>query len=256
MSLERFQKEVVRGTFQMAQGRQWLQICCLDAIFRLLARDGVHLDWQLLGGEAARARVRMRQLPPGHAPVDVPDQVGKLFELWLQIAVWIGQYVYEHDARWLPSHDQLDALVHDDLALEAWVSSATEEETAGMKLMFDRYRTRDPHALLTVEQVVREFTLPYWIKGDRHWVSGARARPGVLRDPHGSMILHLVRESHRMRSLGWQLTATDRLCAMVGDTLIDLERVDPRYATLPAYRKLIREYNAAHPGAEVRSLHR
>lgn len=255
LSVERFQKEIVRGTFRIAQGRQWLQICCLDAIFRMLRERGQPIDWALLGSPAARARMRKRSLPPGHVAVDGAE-VAAVFELWLQVALWVGQYVYHRDCSWLPTDRRLDAFVHERFGLPSWASSSTEEELAGMKVMFERYRRHDPGAGCSAEQMLWEFVLPFWIKGDRHWVSGARLRPGVLADPHASMIRHLVVASHNKRARGWALTASEALCARVGDLLARLETIDPRYRSLPAYRQLIDEYNQAHPGAEVDCLHR
>jgi hypothetical protein len=256
LSVERFQSDVVRSTFMISQGRQWLQLPCLDSIFRILLAQGVAIDWDLMGSAEARRKVRRRALPPGHVPVDTAGQVAAVFELWLQCALWVGRYVYDHDARWLPSDDRLDEFIEVDLGLEPWMSSATEEELAGMKVMFGRYRELDPQARLTADETILRFTLPFWIKGDRHWVSGDRARPGVLGDPHGSMIQHLVRKGNEKRHQGWQLTVAEQLCVRVGDVLAGLEATDPTYRTLPTYRKLIAEYNAQHPGAEVACLHR
>jgi hypothetical protein len=253
---ERFQKEVVRSTFLMSQGRQWLQISCLDALFRMLLAQGVRIDWDAMGSSEARATMRRRRLPPGHVPVGTPGQIATVFELWLQVALWVGQYVYRRDASWLPGDDRLDRFVHDELGLEPWTSSGTEEEIAGMKTMFGRYRRRDPEARLTTDQAIREFLIPFWVKGDRHWVSGERRRPGVLADPHGSMILHLVRGARAKQAMGWQLTAAEQLCLRVGDVLVEVERVDPGFTTLPTYRTLVEEYNRRHPGSEREYLHR
>jgi hypothetical protein len=137
-----------------------------------------------MGSPAARDTVRRRALPPGHGPVDTDGQVAAVFELWLQCALWVGSYVYHRDAAWLPTDDQLDEFTEVTLGLEPWISSATEEELAGMKVMFGRYRNRDPQARLTADEAILGFTIPFWIKADRHWVSGTRTRPGVLGDPH------------------------------------------------------------------------
>jgi hypothetical protein len=256
LPLERFQREIVRGTFMMSQGRQWLQISCLDSIFRMLLARRVGIDWEAMGQPAARAVMRKRSLPPGHVPVELAAQQEMVFELWLQLAIWIGQYVYTHDASRLPDNDSLDHFIERRLGLETWTSSTTEEEVSGMKVMFDRYRHRDPYALLGADESIRKFTIPFWIQSDRHWVSGERRRPGVLRDPHGSMMLRLMTSSRDRQALGWQLTITDELCLRVSDILTEIADVDPGYETLPAYRKLIDEYNARHPDATVECLHR
>ena len=256
MTLERFQKDVVRSTFMISQGRQWLQISCLDSVFRILLAQRVEIDWELMGSQEARNTVRRRSLPPGHVPVDTTGQVAAVFELWLQCALWVGRYVYDNDAGWLPSDDRLEEFTEVQLGLEPWMSSAAEEELAGMKVMFGRYREKDPHARLTADEAILGFTIPFWIKADRHWVSGARTRPGVLGDPHGSMIQHLIRKGDEKRRQGWRLTVAEQLCVRVGDRLAEIEATDPTYRTLPTYRKLIAEYNANHPGAEVDCLHR
>jgi hypothetical protein len=256
MGIERFQRDVVRATFMMSQGRQFLQIACLDSIFRILREQGGPIDWELMGGPDARRRIRRRTLPRGHATVETAGQVAAVFELWLQCALWVGRYVYERDAVWLPSDDRLDEFIEVELGLEAWTSSATEEEVAGMKVMFGRYRDQDPEACLTADEATLRFTIPFWIRADRHWVSGGRARPGVLADPHGSMIQHLIRRGRAKRSRGGRLTIAEQLCVRVGDLLAALEAADPTYRALPTYPKLIAEYNARHIGAEVDCLHR
>jgi hypothetical protein len=256
MTLERFQRDVVRSTFMMSQGRQWLQIPCLDSIFRILLAQGVEIDWELMGSPEARSKVRRRALPPGHVPVDRAGQVAAVFEFWLQCALWVGRYVYDNDAGWLPSDDRLDEFAEVELGLEPWMSSATEEELAGMKVMFGRYRDKDPYARLTADEAILRFTIPFWIKADRHWVSGARTRPGVLGDPHGSMIQHLIRKGNAKLRQGWRLTVAEQLYVRAGELLAEIEATDPAYPTLPTYRKLIAEYNAKHPGAEVDCLHR
>jgi hypothetical protein len=255
MSLERFQRDVVRSSFMISQGRQWLQIPCLDSIFRILRGQEVQIDWDLMGSREARDRVRRRALPPGHVPVATDGQVAAVFELWLQCALWVGRYVYDHDANWLPTDDRLDEYTEVELGLEPWISSVTEEELAGMKVMFGRYRRRDPRARLTADEAIRLFMLPYWIKADRHWVSGDRTRPGALKDPHGSMIRQLVRAAGDKRREGWPLTVAEQLCVRAGDLLAEIAATDPQYRSLPTYPKLIAEYNARHPGAEVPHLH-
>jgi hypothetical protein len=240
----------------MSQGRQWLQIPCLDSIFRILRGQDVTIDWDVMGNAEARNKVRKRALPPGHVAVAPAGQVAAVFELWLQCALWVGRYVYENDAGSLPSDEELDEFTFDHLGLEPWMSSATEEELAGMKVMFGRYRDTDPDARLTADEAILRFTIPFWIKADRHWVSGDRTRPGVLRDPHGSMLQHLIREANDKRRLGWRLNVAERLCVRVGELLNEVEATDPTYRTLPTYPKLISEYNARHPGAEVSCLHR
>jgi hypothetical protein len=255
MSIERFQKEVVRGTFMMSQGRQWLQISCLDAIFRILRCEGAEIPWNALESAESRRKMSRRALPPGHVDVVSSHQRESVFLLWLQTALWIGRYVYEGDARHLPTDDELDRHAT-DLGLEPWMSSSTEEEMCGMKVMFRRYRETDPRAALPAADMIRRNTIRYLIQGDRHWVSGYRQRPGVLPDPHASMLRHLVLDSHDKRRRGWRLTAVERLAARVGDVLADVEAADPDYRTLPTYARLIAEYNAKHPGAEVTCLHR
>ena len=255
MSVERFQKEVVRGTFMISQGRQWLQISCLDAIFRMFRCDGVSIPWHALDSAESRQKMRRRALPPGHVDVVHLNQRESVFELWLQSALWIGRYVYERDARHLPTDDDLDRFVA-GLGLEPWMSSSTEEEISGMKQMFRRYARTDPCAEWSASAAIRWLTLPYLIQGDRHWVSGGRQRPGVLADPHASMLRHLILDSHAKRRRGWRLTAVERLAARVGDILGKIADADPQYRSLPTYAKLIAEYNAAHPGAEVACLHR
>jgi hypothetical protein len=222
----------------------------------MLSTDRIGIRWAEMGSDKARDLVRKRSLPRGHIPVGTIGQNEKVFELWLQNAIWIGQYVYFHDASYLPTDDVLDAFIEGHLGLEPWSSSATEEEVSGMKVMFARYRTQDPQARLSVDEAIRAFTIPFWIKGDRHWVAGPRSRPGVLDDPHGSMIRHLIVDSHAKRARGWQLTLAEQLYGRVGEILAHIEAEDPRYLTLPTYRKLIGEYNARHPGAEVDCLHR
>jgi hypothetical protein len=254
MSVERFQKEVVRGTFMISQGRQWLQISCLDAIFRMLREEAAAIPWQALGSAGSRRTMRKRALPPGHVEVANEHQLESVFELWLQISLWIGCYVYKSDVRHLPTDDELDRFVA-DLGLDPWMSSSTEEEISGMKVMFRRYRESDPRAAMTATEAIRGLTIPYLIQGDRHWVSGGRQRPGVLADPHASMLRHLVLDSHDKRRRGWHLTAVQRLAARVGDTLAEIAATDPEYRILPTYARLIAEYNARHPGAEVTCLH-
>jgi hypothetical protein len=256
MTLECFQRDVVRGTFMMSQGRQWLQIPCLDSIFRISLAQGVQIDWELMGSPEARRKVRKRTLPLGHVQVEAPGQVAAVFELWLQCALWVGRYVYDNDAGWLPSDDRLDEFTEVELGLAPWMSSATEEELGGMKVMFGRYRDQDPHARMTADEAILRFTIPFWIKADRHWVSGARARPGVLSDPHGSMIQHLIRKADAKRRQGWRLTVAEQLSVRVGDLLAEIEATDPLYRILPTYPKLIAEYNSKHPAAEVDCLHR
>ena len=158
MTLEQFQRDVVRSSFMIAQGRQWLQIPCLDSIFRMLLAQGVEIDWEVMGGSGARNKIRKRALPPGHVPVDTSGQVPAVFELWLQCALWIGRYVYDSNAGWLPSNDHLDEFTEVELGLEPWVSSVTEEELAGMKVMFGRYRDNDPHARLTADEAILRLT--------------------------------------------------------------------------------------------------
>ena len=51
--------------------------------------------------------------------------------------------------------DRLDAFAEGALGLRPWVSSVTEEELAGMKVMFGRYRDADPRARLTADAVRR-----------------------------------------------------------------------------------------------------
>ena len=86
MSLERFQKEVVRGTFMVSQGRQWLQISVLDAIFRMLREAGTTIPWQALESAESRRTVRKRALPPGHVEIINAHELESVFELWLKIA--------------------------------------------------------------------------------------------------------------------------------------------------------------------------
>jgi hypothetical protein len=239
-----------------SQGRQWLQISCLDAIFRMLREAGVAIPWHALETPDSRRRMRKRNLPPAHTEVPDAHEQRAIFELWLRIAVRIGRYVYENDVRHLPTDDELDGLF-DELGLAPWMSSSTEEEVSGMKVMFRRYASADPSAALSARDAVRRFTIPFFIKGDRHWVSGPRERPGgILFDRHASMLRHLVLDSHDKRRRGWQLTAVQQLAALVGDMLTQIAHADPGYRTLPTYALLIAEYNARHPGAEVGCLHK
>ena len=51
--------------------------------------------------------MRKRALPPRHIDIVSSHQRESVFVFWLQAAVWIGRYVYEGDARHLPTDDEL-----------------------------------------------------------------------------------------------------------------------------------------------------
>lgn len=195
-------------------------------------------------------------LPKNHTPVVPVERIRIQFSLWWSIFLHLARYVYGQDARHLPDRDQIDSMIA-ILGGEDYMQSFIEEEICAIEVMFERYRTSDPKACMTSAEVIAERVLPVLIQGDRYWVSDpARKRPGtILGHPHDSMIRRLALEAHRKRGQDRRLTDCESLYLRVSSTLDDIQKADPEYSTLPAYRKLIAEYNAKHPDAQVDCLH-
>ncbi|MEJ3653628.1 hypothetical protein WEH80_11650 [Actinomycetes bacterium KLBMP 9759] len=253
VTVERAQR-MVRGTFMAAQGRQYAQVTFIDAAVRLWREDGLAVDWAAMGQPAARDRMSRRSLPPGHVAV-APELVQKQFRFWWQYFLWIGRYVFERSAALLPSHDDVDAFIT-AIGGEDYMSSFIEEEVAAVKLMTDRYRTVDPEAAMGLDEALVRFTVPAFVRADRHWVSEPdRRRPGTIVGDGESMMRHLLARSTERRGRGWALTDLERVHLRIASLLGELQDRDPDLTCVPTYRKLVVEYNKRNPSAAVSGLH-
>lgn len=244
---------MVRDTFMGSQGRQYAQIPLIDAVARIWREAGLRVDVAKLDDPDSIAKVARMPLPRRHAPVVPFERVRIQFVMWWKLAARIIDYVYRHDGECLPTREFIDRLIS-ELGGEGYMQSFSEEEICAVEVMFRRYRDVDPKALMTSSTAIETFVAGALVQSDRYWVSDpGRQRPGAIADgPNESLLPVLLGESIRKRALGRRLSDCEELYCRVSDFLTGIE---PTFATLPAYRKLITEYNDRHPGPSLDCLH-
>jgi hypothetical protein len=247
---------MLRDTFMGSQGRQYAQIPLIDAIVRTWREAELSVELVQKNTPDLVARIASMPLPRRHISVIPPERVRIQFVMWWELTLRIIDYIYQNDAASLPAREFIDRLI-EDLGGESYMQSFIEEEICAIEVMFQRYRTLDPKALMSSSEAIEKFVVKALIESDRYWVSDpGRKRPGrILRHPNESMLPVLLGESIRKRAQGRRLTDCEELYGRVSDLLVEIQVHDPTFDTVLNYRKLLAEYHDRHPDSPLTCLH-
>lgn len=258
VTLERAQR-TMRSTFMASQGRSHVQVAVMDAIVRMWREDDLDVGWGAFDSEPARRRLAAFRMPGGHSRYAESD-IRAQFELWWEILVRIGRYVYDRDPSVLPSHAEEERfratyVLPIDRRAAAAIARYKDDDVAAFVAAFTWYAEHDPHATMTADEAIMARALPAFIEGDRYWVSSA-GRPGsILSDRVGSLMKEQFAASVRDRAAGRRLGDLRRIYVRMNDIVDGLAHGRHGFDALPDYPLLVAEYNAGHPGAPVARLH-
>lgn len=238
-----------RDSYAGAQGRQWLQPHILWWILKVLHRNNICPDWQVLDGPKLARSITALGLPAGHTGVHPAGQAGMNFGFWWPVVAELAAAEYRTSRRRrLPHPTQ----VHDRawrLGLRPWMSSATVEEMAGIDRALAVIREHDRHGRLDPDELMVRFLLPELLIAELHWLHAAGGRPRrgnkrrvevVLLSQYDAALSKWDQEQY--------LTPLEYLYLRAGDLLAHLS-AQPEESLAPVLRPIVYLYR------ELRQTH-
>ncbi|CRK57012.1 hypothetical protein [Alloactinosynnema sp. L-07] len=209
-----------RDTYQVAQGRQWVQAQSLWWVLLYLRDNGIRPDWAVLGADELRPTVTSMGLPAGHGPVD--DGIAGNFSMWWTLFADLAGAAYLGAP--LPDATRIEAVAW-EAGLRPWNSSGTYEEISGVVRAMDGIRDHIRDHRGDPEDFLARVLAPSLLITELVWLHTPEGRPGrhrvrvLLPDRYG-------RALNKLRG-GGRLSPVDHMYLNVGALLGRVEQAQP-----------------------------